>query len=331
MLPDATVVVLDRPEGSGGLDVGDLLGPDATLIDISRVEDFDRDEVLAQARAIVVDLEMVDAKLISRLSNCGLIAEFGVGVDNIDVEAATRAGIQVAAVPDYCVDELADHAVAMILALTRGIHLYSRATVAGVWDYRSAGQLRHSSTLRVGIVGHGRVGRAVQARLHGFGFELQVCDPFSDLDRDERGRPFVSLAELVASSDVISLHCPLNDRSRRMIAAPEFAQMKAGAALVNTARGGLVDEAALIRALHARKLSGAALDVLETEPPEKDLALLRMPNVIVTPHAGFYSEDSLRALHLAVFEEVRRFLHGLPSLHPVNGPPSPGTSDKETS
>ena len=323
------VVVLDRPEGSAALDVAGPLGVEVDLVDLDTVPEAERSAVFERARAVVVDLRQVDAALIGRLSNCGLIAEFGVGVDNIDVDAATRAGIRVVAVPDYCVEELADHTLALILSLTRGIHRFAAATAAGSWDYRSAGRLHRSSATAVGVVGYGRVGRAVEARLSAIGFDTVACDPFQPDATDAAGRPFMALPELLATVDVVTLHCPLTPQSRHLIGAAQLAAMKPSAFLVNTARGGLVDQAALTRALLDRQVAGAALDVLDTEPPNVDLELPRLPNVIVTPHAGFYSEESLRQLHVSVFDEVGRFLRDRPPRNPVNHPAQPGAAAKE--
>jgi D-3-phosphoglycerate dehydrogenase len=208
-----------------------------------------------------------------------------VGYDRIDVEAAAGRGIWVCNVPDYCVDEVADHTLALLLALVRGVVALDRGTRAGGWDALAAGPLRTLPGMRVGIVGFGRIGSAVGRRLEALGCELLVHDV-----RDV-GAPLVALGELLEASDAVTLHVPLTAATKGLIGAEEIARMRPGALLVNTSRGAVVQLVPLERALRAGLIGGAALDVLPVEPPP---GLPNVPNLIVTPHAAWYSEASER-------------------------------------
>ncbi|MGP3929374.1 C-terminal binding protein [Nonomuraea sp. KM88] len=311
------VVVLDHPEPHG-LDPA-LVGSQAELIDASgRADAF---ELCHSADVVVTDAVPVTAALVDRMERCRLICEYGVGVDNIDVAAATAAGIHVSRVPSYCVEELADHTLALILASTRGIVRYHDHVRHGGWDYRQAGTLRRTRGQVLGLFGLGRAGGAVAARAAALGFRVLATDPAV-----EPGDPHAAFAELVplerlvAEADVLSLHAPLTPATRQVISAARLAAMKPTAYLVNTARGALVDQPALLAALRAGRLAGAALDVLATEPPGAHEELLALPNVIVTPHAGFYSEESLANVTREVFSEVRAALNGQRPRNAMNQP-----------
>ncbi|MEV6157074.1 C-terminal binding protein [Nonomuraea sp. NPDC052129] len=311
------VVVLDHPEPQG-LDPA-LVGPEAELIDASGRHDAL--ELCRSADVIVTDTVPVPAALVARLERCRLICEYGVGVDNIDVPAATAAGIYVSRVPSYCVEELADHAVALILASTRGIVRYHDHVRAGGWDYRQAGTLRRTRGQVLGLLGMGHAGHAVAVRAAALGFRVLATDPVIDPGDPRAGAAeLVPLERLVTEADVLSLHAPLTPATTHVISAARLAAMKPTAYLVNTARGGLVDQEALVAALRAGRIAGAALDVLEAEPPQVQEELLGLPNVIVTPHAGFYSEESLTDLTHGVFTEVRAALSGLRPRNAVNQP-----------
>ena len=231
---------------------------------------------------------------------------YGVGVDNVDVEAATRRGVWVANVPDYGTDEVADHALALALALLRGVTVYDRSVRAGGWEYQDARPLRRLSELTFGVVGCGAIGQAVAARAAAFGMRVIGADVLD-------GRPpgpieRVELAELLAVSDVISLHATLDENSRGLLGEQALAACKPTAVVVNTARGGLIDTTALLAALDAGAIAGAALDVLDPEPPDAATreALARHPRVILTPHAAWYSEESFVQLKTEVAREAVR-------------------------
>jgi D-3-phosphoglycerate dehydrogenase len=251
------------------------------------------------ADALLVQYMPITAAVMDALPSVRVLGRYGVSVDNFDLPAAAARGISVVNVPDYCIDEVADHTLALILGLSRGIVPLDRAVHAGTWDFRVARGLRRSSDLRLGLVGFGRIGAAVAQRALAFGFEVVASDPVA------RGTDHVavtSLDELLETSDIVSLHARLDPSTRHMIDAAAIARMRPGAILVNTSRGGLVDQAALVDALRSGHLGGAALDVLEREPIEPDDPLLSMPNVVLTPHAAFYSAESLVEMKRRVAE-----------------------------
>jgi D-3-phosphoglycerate dehydrogenase / 2-oxoglutarate reductase len=224
------------------------------------------------------------------------VARYGAGVDTIDVEAARARDVAVVCAPSYAVSEVSDHAVALVLALTRAVTRLDHAVRAGTWDFRVASDIRRSGAMVVGVVGLGRIGCATASKLAAVGFEVIGHDPVA---RPE-GIKAMELDELLGASDVVTLHLPLTPGTRHLLDAAAFARMQPGSYLVNTARGPVVDESALIDALRSGRLAGAALDVLEQEPPRADHPLLDLPNVILTPHAAYYSRESLVELKTTV-------------------------------
>ena len=230
-----------------------------------------------------------------------VVATGTIGYDHVDVDAAVARGIWVCNVPDYCVEEVADHTLALLFALTRGVAALDRDVRAGRWDARAAGPLRTLAGLRVGIVGHGRIGGAVARRLAALGCELLVNDV-----RDV-GVPLVALGELLGQADVVTLHVPLTAETTGLIGATEIAHMRARALLINTSRGRVVELEPLVRALRESRLGGAALDVLPEEPP-RDVP--QLPNLIVTPHAAWQSAEAERKAIAGAVEAVRTALRG---------------------
>jgi D-3-phosphoglycerate dehydrogenase / 2-oxoglutarate reductase len=251
------------------------------------------------------------AEVIASLDRCRVIARYGIGLDTIDLPAATAKGIVVTNVPDYCIDEVSDHAMALMLSIARGVVRLDRSVHAGSWSPADARPLHRIPGRTLGLVGFGRIARRVAVKAAAFGFRIIATDPFvpGDAMRDAGVEPR-ELGALLSESDVVSIHAPLTDTSRYLIGAPELARMKQGAILVNTSRGGLVDTAALRDALAAGSLGGAGLDVLETEPLDIDDPLLRRSDVVVTPHASFYSEESVAELQRKAAEQVVAALSG---------------------
>jgi D-3-phosphoglycerate dehydrogenase / 2-oxoglutarate reductase len=235
----------------------------------------------------------------------------GVGLDNIDVAQASSRGVFVTNVPDYCVEEVSDHAVGLVLAWTRGLVAANREVRAGRWNPASA-RLRRLSTLTCGVVGYGRIGRRTAEKLRAFGARVVTSRP-SPLD------------ELLATSDVVILHAPLTEATRHLIGARELALMPPGSLLINVSRGGLVDTDALAASLHAGHLGGAGLDVIESEPAVP-ARLLAHPAVVITPHIAFSSDTSLVELRRSAAEEVVRVLRGDTPRYPCNNPSTIGVS-----
>ncbi|HEY2371082.1 MAG TPA: NAD(P)-dependent oxidoreductase [Gaiellaceae bacterium] len=251
--------------------------------------------------ALTID-EPVDAEMMDRLPSLRVVATATVGFDHIDVGAAGERGVAVVSVPDYCTQEVADHAIALLYALVRGVVALDVEVRRGVWNAKAAGPLRTLAEVRVGIVGLGRIGNAVATRLLALGVEVWAHD-IVPAARD--GVRFADLDELLTECDAVTLHVPLTPETHDLIGRAQIAAMKPDAYLVNTARGAVVDVGAVLEALRAGRLAGAALDVLPHEPPP--LAPLA-PRLVLTPHAAWYSEAAEgRAYRLAV-ARVRELL-----------------------
>jgi D-3-phosphoglycerate dehydrogenase len=281
------------------------------------------DELMEHGRDAVAILtldEPLTARVIGALPCCRVISRFGIGVDKVDVGAATAAGIFVTNVPEYCVDEASDHALALLLAVERRIPALDTAVREGVWDTAAvAGPVRRLRDLRLGIIGFGRLGRRFAAKAAALGLEVCVHDPFvGDGVIEAAGARPLPLDELLHSSDVVSLHLPLTPDTRHLLDRGRLWSMRRGALLVNTSRGGLVDEAALVEALREGRLGGAGLDVFEHEPPARDHPLLRLPNVVVTSHSAHYSVESATDMRACAFRNVAEVIAGRPPLFAVN-------------
>jgi len=251
------------------------------------------DEVVAAglgAVALLAQYAPITDGVLETLTSVQVVGTYGASLDNIDLPAAARRGLRVVNVPDYGVDEVADHTVGLILALTRGIVGLDRAVHTGTWDFRGGGELRRSSGQQVGVIGLGRIGSAVARRALALRFRVVAADPTRPVVEGVR---LVELEELLATSDLVCVTTRLDPSTRHLLDAAALARMKPGAYLVNTSRGGVVDQAALVEALRSGHLGGAALDVLEREPIAPDDPLLSLPNVVLTPHAAFYSRESL--------------------------------------
>jgi D-3-phosphoglycerate dehydrogenase / 2-oxoglutarate reductase len=271
------------------------------------------------ADGIMTDYFRCSAEVIEKLERCRVICQYGVGLDQIDIPAATRAGIIVTHTPAYCVDELADHALALMLAVARNVVRFDRAVRAGTWDYNSAGLMRRLRGRTLGLLGFGRAGRALASRAQAIGLEVVAADPFvKDAVFTSAGVESVELPELLARADVLSLHAPLIEETWRYIGRAELAALKPGAIVVNTARGGLIDQEALADALESGHLAGAGLDVLDEEPPSAGERLLALDSVVLTPHAAFLSVESLESVQTQAAEEVVRAVRGEMPRHAVN-------------
>jgi D-3-phosphoglycerate dehydrogenase/C-terminal binding protein len=268
---------------------------------------------------------------IGRLRRCKLIVRCGVGVDNVDRAFARERGIPVANVPDYGTEEVADSAIGLTLALTRGINLYNARLrrVVGPWSYSQAAPLARLRGRAFGIIGLGRIGIAAAVRAKALGMDVAFFDPYipDGYDKAVGVRRVERLNDLLAQAFVVSLHCPLTDETRHLIDAAALARMPSGSYLVNTGRGALVDLAAVPDAIRTGKLAGAGIDVLPQEPPPDDHPLLvawRDPRdpchdrVIVNPHAAFYSEEGLLDMRVKGAEACRRALLGEPLRNVVN-------------
>lgn len=272
----------------------------------------------AGADAILVTYAKITSDIIRQLTRCRIISRFGIGVDNVDVAAATEAGIVVTKVPDYCIDEVSDHTLALLLALVRKIPSSNARVHAGRWEMKAVVPIHRLRGTVLGLVGFGRIPRLVAPKAQSFGIRVVAHDPFVPGEILTRASvEHVEFNQLLAMSDYVSIHSPLLPETQSLFNDNVFRQMKRGAYLVNTARGPIVDEAALARALDAGLLAGAALDVLPQEPPSGS-PLFGRDNVIITPHTSFYSEESLVDLQVRAAEEVARVLTGQEPRNAVN-------------
>lgn len=281
-------------------------------------------DVLAVSRdadGIISCYSDMNAEVIAQLEKCKVIARTGTGYNNIDVDAATKAGMYVTNVRAYCDDEVSDHAMALLLSLARKIPFLNNEVHAGRWDEGSAKPLHRIRGKVLGLAGFGNIPRQVAAKAQGFGIDVLAYDPYVD---DETyaslGVRGVTLEEMFEQADYFSVHAPLNDQTHKMFNAAAFASMKPGALIVNTARGPLIDVEALADALDSGQVAGAGLDVLPDEPPSSDFRLLGRDNVILTPHVGFYSEDSVVDLQTLTAQQVAMVLRGEEPQFAVNTP-----------
>lgn len=273
-----------------------------------------------QPAAIMTNWAPVSSAAIAASPPLRIVARLGVGVDNIAVDEATRRGIWVTNVPDYCIEEVSDHAVGMILAWARGLTRFDREVKAGRWEPASA-RLRRVRDLTCGIIGLGRTGRRTAEKLRGFGVRVLAHTRSRKEGEHLAGIEVTALDDLLTRSDVVVVHVPLTADTQHLLGREQLALMKPDAFLVNVSRGAVVDTRALIEALDDGKLGGAALDVLEHEPNVPP-ALLR-PDVILTPHIAFSSDASLREVRRKTSEEVVRVLRGEPPWQPRNVPQAP--------
>lgn len=266
------------------------------------------------ADVVLVNFAPITETVLRVLAPNAVVIRYGVGVDNVDVNTARNLGIRVANVPDYGSDTVADHTVAALLALLRKLPAYDRAVREQGWcSPGSLGPLPGFASTTIGLVGTGRIGLAVCRRLRAFGFRVLAYDPYADLAALASERlSTMGLPELLAASHAVSLHAPLTPETRRIVDPDFLARLRPGAVLVNTSRGGLVDEEALADALQSGHLGAAALDVFDPEPLPASSRLRSLPQVLLTPHVAFHSTDSVAALQRLAAEEAARALTGEP-------------------
>jgi D-3-phosphoglycerate dehydrogenase len=279
------------------------------------------EDILAVAKdadAIITTYAKITGEIIKQLTKCKAIGRFGLGVDNIDLVAAKDKGIPVNYVPDYCIHEVSDHAVAMLLALIRKIPLSNKLVQGGRWEMPAVVPITRITGTTLGLVGFGNIPRLVAPKAQAFGMKVIAYDPYVKPEvfkaADVEG---VDLDTLLKRSDYISVHAPLMDATRGLINAAALAKTKKGVYIVNTARGPLIDEAALVAALDSGQVGGAALDVVTVEPLPKDSKLVGRDNVILTPHTGFYSVEALAELQTKCASDIARILSGEKAVYPI--------------
>lgn len=297
----------------------EILKPIAEVI-LAPQGDMDKlKELVNDADALLTCYTQITEEMVNSMKKCRIIARTGIGIDTIPLKLATEKGIRVTNVPDYCFDEVADHTMALMLSLLRGVNAAAMSTRDGNWELKSAGKLQRLRGRKLGLVGFGNISRFVARRALSFGFELLVFDPFIDQSiLDEFSAQRYALDDLLAEADIVSLHVPLKENTKHLINSRTLSLMKHDAVLVNTSRGGLVDIDALVNALRTGTIAGAGLDVLEKEPPENIAELARTPGLILTPHTAFYSEESMRELRVKSATEIAQVLQGIQPNYQVN-------------
>ena len=274
--------------------------------------------VARDADALVIQQAPVTRAVFEEAENLAVVGRYGIGVDTIDLDAATDHGVPVVNVPDYCLDEVPTHALALLLAVERTIPRYTEAIEAGDWDWTVGRPIYRLRGRTLGLAGFGSLARGVLERAEPFGLEPIAYDPYvSGGEMAEYGAEKVSFDELLARSDVLSIHAPLTEETRNLFDADAFDAMKDEAILLNTARGAVVDVDALYDALVAGELRGAGLDVMPEEPPG-DHPIFELDAAVFTPHVAWYSEESFVDLRRTVAEDVLRVLQGRTPANPVN-------------
>ena len=277
-------------------------------------------EILKADALIIWQNANITENTISRLKNCRALIRNGVGYDSVDIDAAARAGIPVCNVPDYGTEEVSDHAIALSLALTRQLFALDAEAKKPGWKLVAKDKLRRTSTLTFGVIGLGRIGTATALRAKALGFQVIFHDPYLP-NGTEKAVGIVrtdSLTQLLKQSDVVSIHCPLNEETHYLIAEKELALMKPTAYLVNTARGGIVKKKAVLSALRKGVIAGAGLDVIENEPL-KTKAEARTPNLIATCHAAFCSREGMIEMRTTSARIAKQAVQGKPLENVVNG------------
>lgn len=286
--------------------------------DVQVAKSTDEDNLIVEARdadIIMVVYARITERIINSATKLRGIVRYGIGVDNIDLKAASRRRIPVANVPDYCIGTVADHAFALLLALNRKLLLADNIVRTGNWGAWTSpspklmGVDLEGKTL--GLIGIGKIGSAVAARAKGFGMKVIAYDPYIPKEVAERlGIELVNLETLLKSADFVSVHSPLTNETRGMIGERELKLMKKTAYIINTARGPIIQEEALYKALKNGWIAGAGLDVYTKEPPDRDNPLFKLENVVLTPHIAYYTQEAIWRLEMTAVEEAIRILQG---------------------
>jgi len=290
-------------------------------IDVVTAQCKTEDDVIAAAvgcDALLVQWAPVREKVAQSLPDCRLVVRYGIGVDNLDIPALKAHGKAVAYVPDYCVDEVADHALAVALSLARQLPQTHARTISGTWKITPPAPMPAFRKMIFATMGYGRIARAILDRARAFGFNLAAHDPFVDAETmQHNGVQSLTFGELFQKSDILSLHAPLTPDTRHLVNSDRLGTMKSTAIVINTARGPLIDTVALAQALKDGLIAGAGIDVYEKEPLDDDHPLRTAPNTILTSHTAWYSEESVPELQRSGALEVARGLTGQPLRNPL--------------
>lgn len=291
-------------------------------IEMVVVQSRDEDALIAgcqDVEGVINQYAQLTRRFIYGLNKCKAIARYGIGYDNIDIAAATERGIVVTNVPVYALEEVAEHAIALLMTVARKITRLDNSVKQGRWDFNIAKKAYTITGKTLGLVGFGNIARNVARRAHGLGLRILAYDPYVEQDAmDKLHSKKVQLDELLREADFVSLHTPLFPATRHLIGKREFELMKESAYLINVARGPVVDEQSLIEALINKEIAGAGLDVLDKEPVDPGNPLLEMDNVVLTPHAAWYTEESEVKLRTIATTDVAKMITGQRPDNPVN-------------
>ncbi len=275
--------------------------------------------IVHDADVLMFNDARISADIIAALDKCKMIIRYGIGYDNVDLEAAGKKGIYVCNAPSYGTYDVAEHTMALLLSVCKHIPLADKCARSGQWKADRVGKVRRLTGKTLGLIGFGRIARTVAARARAFEMDLLVYDPYvSAEDAAAAGAKLVDFPVLLESADFVTLHSPLTEETRHMMGMPQFKLMKKDAVLINTGRGGLVNENELIFALLSGEIAGAGLDVFEEEPLSPSSKLLQMENVVLTPHVAWNSFEGVDDLHKEVTDNVLRVLRGEPPINIVN-------------
>jgi len=302
------VVITDCDQGSIEEEKDEFAKIGSELILAQVQEERELIRACREADGLLNQYALLTRRVLENLPNCKVVSRYGVGVDSVDLKAATDLGIIVANVPDYCMDEVADQTVSMLLGLIRKTAFFDQKVKSGQWDFRQGIPIYRTRGKTLGLIGCGKIGLEVAKRISSFGVRVIAFDPY--IEKPHEVIELKDIDTVLKESDFISIHCPLNDSTRHLIGEQAFKKMEKKPLLVNTSRGPIIDEKALIQALKEGLISGAGLDVLEKEPPDSQNPLLKMENVILTPHVSFYSVESISELKRRTAKNVADVLTG---------------------
>jgi D-3-phosphoglycerate dehydrogenase / 2-oxoglutarate reductase len=302
------VVITDCDQGSIEEEKDEFAKIGSELILAQVQEERELIRACREADGLLNQYAPLTRRVLENLPNCKVVSRYGVGVDSVDLKAATDLGIIVANVPDYCMDEVADQTVSMLLGLIRKTAFFDQKVKSGQWNFRQGIPIYRTRGKTLGLIGCGKIGLEVAKRISAFGLRVIAFDPY--IEKPHEVIELKDIDTVLKESDFISIHCPLNDSTRHLIGDEAFKKMEKRPILINTSRGPIIDEKALIQALKEGLISGAGLDVLEKEPPDSQNPLLKMENVILTPHVSFYSVESISELKRRTAKNVADVLTG---------------------
>ena len=312
------VVVTDSPFPSLDPAKKALEEANAEVVQAPSSSEEDIIKAAENADAILVTYAKLNESILRSLKNCKAIGRFGIGVDNIDLKVAGELGISVNYVPDYCLDEVSDQAMAMIISMARKIPQSNKLVQSGRWEMPAVVPMYRLRGKTVGLIGFGNIPRLMTPKAQAFGFNVIAADPYAPKELFEKyGVESVSMDELYERSDFISVHAPLLPETKGLVNKDAFKKMKDTAIIVNTARGPLINEKDLIEALDKNEIGGAGLDVVETEPLPENSPLIGRDNVILAPHTAFYSVEALEELQTKAASDVARVLNGEEPVYPI--------------